>query len=67
MNNANKKKGEENIEMKNELPSNQKSTMSAGEKFWEELQNVPYSTDKIGQGFVIHIPNPIRDEKKYNK
>ncbi len=57
----------ENIEMKNELAETQKSTISAGEKFSEELKNLPYSTDKIGQGFVIHIPQPQRDDKKNNK
>ena len=67
MNNANNKKRKENVEKKNELTSNQKSTMSAGEKFWERLKNLPYSTDKIGQGFVIHIPQPHRDDKKNNK
>ncbi len=67
MNNANNKKRKENIEKKNELPTNQKSTMSAGEKLSERLKNLPYSTDKIGQGFVIHIPQPQRDDKKKNK
>jgi hypothetical protein len=67
MNNANNKTRKENIEMKNELAETQKSKMSAGEKLSERLKNLPYSTDRIGQGFVIHKSNPIRDEKKYIK
>jgi hypothetical protein len=55
------------IEKKNEQSEVNNSRQSAGEKLWEELKNLPYSTDRIGQGFVIHIPQPQRDEKKYNK
>jgi len=53
-----------NIEKKNDQSEANTSTMSEGEKFWEELQNLPYSTDRVGQGFVIHLPQPKRDEKK---
>lgn len=55
------------IKKKNEQSEVNNSGQSAGEKLWEELQNLPYSTDRIGQGFVIHIPQPQSDDKKYNK
>jgi hypothetical protein len=64
MNNANNKKRRENVDKKNELHTKQKSTMSEGEKFWERLKKLPYSTDKIGQGFVIHISNPKKNNNK---
>ena len=67
MNNANNKKRRENVDKKNELTTNQKSTISEEKTLSQRLKNLPYSTDRIGQGFVIHISNPIRDEKKYNK
>jgi hypothetical protein len=42
-----------------EQPEQDLSTMSEGEKFWQELQDMPYSEDRIGQGFVIahHMPS----------
>ena len=64
MNNANNKKRRENVDKKNELTTNQKSTMSEEKTLSQRLKKKGYSTDKIGQGFVIHISNPIRDEKK---
>lgn len=67
MNNANNKKRKENIEKKNELPTNQKSTMLEEKTLSQRLKRKGYSTDKIGQGFVIHIPQPQRDDKKNNK
>ena len=67
MNNANKKTRKENIEMKNELAETQKSTMSEEKTLTQRLKKKGYSTDKIGQGFVIHIPQPQRDDKKKNK
>jgi hypothetical protein len=67
MNNANKKTRKENIEMKNEFPTNQKSTMSEEKTLSQRLKKKGYSTDKIGQGFVIHIPQPQRGDKKNNK
>jgi hypothetical protein len=67
MNNANNKKRKENIEKKNELPTNQKSAMSEEKTLSQRLKRKGYSTDKIGQGFVIHIPQPQRNDKKNNK
>ena len=42
-----------------EEPKQDPSTMSEGEKFWQRLQEMPYSRDRIGQGFVIahHMPS----------
>ncbi len=42
-----------------EEPKQDPSTMTAGENFWKELQEMPYSEDRIGQGFVIahHMPS----------
>ncbi len=37
------------------------STMSEGEKFLMELEAQGYSTDMIGQGFVMHLPRPKRE------
>jgi hypothetical protein len=37
--------------------------VSAGETLSQRLKNLPYSTDKIGQGFVIHISSGIRESK----
>ena len=54
----------EKIEKKNNQSATNTLTISEGEKFWEELQKKGYSTDRIGQGFVIHLPQPKRDEKK---
>ena len=41
-----------------EQPEQDPSTMSEGEKFWKRLQEMPYSRDRIGQGFVISHPMP---------
>ena len=44
-------------ELKNEEPSPKAPPeLSAGEKYWKKLQELPYSNDRIGQGFVIGIP-----------
>jgi hypothetical protein len=42
-----------------EQPEKDPSTMSSGERSWQWLQEMPYSEDRIGQGFVIahHIPS----------
>ena len=37
------------------------SAMSEGEKFLMELKAQGYSTDMIGQGFVMHLPRPKRE------
>jgi hypothetical protein len=67
MNNANNKTRKENINIKNESPTNQKSTISEEKTLSQRLKEKGYSTEKIGQGFVIHIPQPQRDDKKNNK
>ena len=36
-------------------------TMSEGEKFLMRLKAKGYSTDRIGQGFVMHLPKPKRE------
>ena len=44
-------------ELKNEEPNPKAPPeLSAGEKYWKKLQELPYSNDRIGQGFVIGIP-----------
>jgi len=44
-------------ELKNEEPNPKASPeLSAGESYWKKLQALPYSNDRIGQGFVIGIP-----------
>lgn len=55
------------IEKKHEQTVVNTSTQSAEEKLSQRFKNLPYSTDKIGQVFVIHIPQTQRDHKKYNK
>jgi hypothetical protein len=51
-----------------EQPEKDPSTMSEGEKFWKRLQEMPYSEDRIGQGFVIahHMPSfaPVSSKKE---
>jgi hypothetical protein len=37
------------------------STMSEGEKLLMRLEAQGYSTDMIGQGFVMHLPRPKRE------
>ncbi len=37
------------------------STMSEGEKLSMRLEAQGYSTDMIGQGFVMHLPRPKRE------
>ena len=48
---------------KNELLSTNTTKMTAGEIFWLDLEKRGYSTDKIGQGFVIYISLGIREPK----
>ena len=35
-----------------EEPKQDPSTMTAGENFWKELQEMPYSEDRIGQSVL---------------
>lgn len=37
-----------------------KKELSAGELFWIELKAKGYNEDRVGQGFVMHIPHPSR-------
>lgn len=53
-----------------EEPKQDPSTMSEGEKSWQRLQEMPYSRDLIGQGFVIahqfpsFAPAPSKKEEE---
>ena len=53
----------EKIEKKNNQSAMNKLTTKKAETLSQRLKNLPYSTDRIGQGFVIHFPQPKRDEK----
>lgn len=46
---------------KQDLSEQSTSTMSEGEKFLMELKAKGYSTDRVGQGFVMHLPQPKRE------
>jgi hypothetical protein len=52
-----------NIEKKNDQLEAKTLTTINSETLSQILKNLPYSTDRIGQGFVIHLPQPKRDEK----
>ena len=54
----------EKIEKKNEQSATNTLTTKKAETLSQKLKNLPYSTDRIGQGFVIHLPQPKRDENK---
>ena len=52
-----------NIEKKNDQSEAKTLTTIKSETLSQTLKNLPYSTDRVGQGFVIHLPQPKRDEK----
>jgi len=53
-----------NIEKKNNQSEAKTLTTIKSETLSQKLKNLPYSTDRVGQGFVIHLSQPKRDEKK---
>jgi len=38
-------------------------TTAKEETLSQRLKNLPYSTDRIGKGFVMHLPQPKRETK----
>ena len=52
-----------NIEKKNDQLEAKTLTTIKSETLSQTLKNLPYSTDRIGQGFVVHLSQPKRDEK----
>ena len=40
------------------------STSKKGKPLWEEFQEIPYSHDKVGQGFVMSTRNLSEETKR---
>jgi len=50
----------------NEL-NQEKTELTPGQKFWEELKKRPYDLDKVGQSFVILQKRPFKGGKEEEK
>ena len=56
------------IEKKKEQSEANTSTTPERKTLSQRIKEMGYSTDRIGQGFVMHLPQPKREEKsKINK